>query len=63
MKLFYSWLCDYLSLEVSSERMSEILTSVGLEVEHMEKKEAVKGNLDGIVIGKVLKLEMLKVLE
>ncbi len=57
MKLSYSWLCDYLSVELSPERMSEILTSVGLEVEHIEKKEAVKGNLEGIVIGKVLTCE------
>ncbi|MDD3568230.1 MAG: phenylalanine--tRNA ligase subunit beta, partial [Bacteroidales bacterium] len=34
--------------------ISDILTSIGLEVESLEKVEAVKGGLKGVVIGQVL---------
>ena len=54
MKLSYQWLKEFTNEEISEEKMSEILTSVGLEVEHMEKKEAIPGGLAGVVIGKVL---------
>ena len=54
MKLSYQWLKEYTDEPISDERMSEILTAVGLEVEHMEKKEGIPGGLAGVVIGKVL---------
>lgn len=54
MKLSYSWLKEFTNEEISEEKMSEILTAVGLEVEHMEKKEAIPGGLAGVVVGKVL---------
>jgi phenylalanyl-tRNA synthetase beta chain len=57
MKLSYQWLKEFTNEEISEEKMSEILTSVGLEVEHMEKKEAIPGGLAGVVIGKVLTCE------
>ena len=57
MKLSYSWLKEFTNEEISEEKMSEILTAVGLEVEHMEKKEAIPGGLAGVVIGKVLTCE------
>lgn len=37
--------------------MSEILTDTGLEVEGIEKIEAVKGGLEGVVVGEVLSCE------
>lgn len=54
MTISYNWLCEYIEQKVTPERMSEILTSVGLEVEAMEKLETVKGGLQGLVIGKVM---------
>ncbi len=54
MKLSYSWLKEFTDENISEEKMSEILTAVGLEVEHMEKKEVIPGGLAGVVIGKVL---------
>ncbi|MHA4812394.1 phenylalanine--tRNA ligase subunit beta [Flavitalea flava] len=54
MTISYNWLCDYLPVKVDPERMSKILTSIGLEVESLEKYEAVKGGLLGLVIGEVL---------
>lgn len=54
MTISYNWLCEYLPVKIEPERLSRILTSVGLEVEHIEKYESVKGGLKGLVIGEVL---------
>lgn len=48
------WLNDYLRLTLTPDQISEALTSLGLEVEHMETWESVKGGLRGVVAGKVL---------
>lgn len=39
---------------MSDDKLSEILTIIGLEVEGMEQIESVKGGLQGIVVGEVL---------
>src|ERR1044071_7319158 len=57
MKISYKWLSEYLPITVDPERLSKILTSVGLEVESLEKFEEVKGGLKGLVIGEVLSTE------
>jgi phenylalanyl-tRNA synthetase beta chain len=54
MTISYNWLCDYLPVKIEPERLSKILTSVGLEVESIDKYESVKGGLKGLVIGEVL---------
>ncbi|GGB06592.1 phenylalanine--tRNA ligase subunit beta [Puia dinghuensis] len=54
MTISYNWLCDYLPVQIEPERLSKILTSIGLEVEHLEEYESVKGGLKGLVIGEVL---------
>ena len=54
MTISYNWLCDYLPVKIEPERLSRILTSVGLEVEGIEHYESVKGGLSGLVIGEVL---------
>jgi phenylalanyl-tRNA synthetase beta chain len=54
MTISYNWLCDYLPVKIEPERLSHILTSVGLEVEGLEHYEAVRGSLKGLVIGEVL---------
>src|SRR6476620_7208488 len=54
MTISYNWLNDYLPQAIAPERLSQILTAIGLEVEKMEPFEAVKGSLDGLVIGDVL---------
>ncbi|HTR28153.1 MAG TPA: phenylalanine--tRNA ligase subunit beta, partial [Puia sp.] len=54
MTISYNWLCDYLPVSIEPERLSRILTSIGLEVEGLEHFEAVKGGLKGLVIGEVL---------
>ncbi len=54
MKISYNWLKDYLSEIPSPEETSKILTNTGLEVEGLEKVEAVKGGLEGVVVAEVL---------
>lgn len=57
MTISYNWLSDYLPVAIEPERLSRILTSIGLEVEKMERFEEVKGGLKGLVIGEVLQAE------
>lgn len=54
MQIAYSWLMDYLPKPVPVEELSKILTSIGLEVEAVEKSEAIPGGLEGLVIGQVV---------
>lgn len=54
MTISYKWLSDYLPVTVDPERLSRILTSIGLEVESMQPYEEVKGGLKGLLIGEVL---------
>ena len=42
---------------IEPERLSRILTSIGLEVESMEKYEETKGGLKGLIVGEVLSTE------
>ncbi|HJW17948.1 MAG TPA: phenylalanine--tRNA ligase subunit beta, partial [Flavisolibacter sp.] len=57
MTISYKWLSEYLPVTLDPERLSTILTSVGLEVEKMEHFEEIKGGLKGLVIGEVLSSE------
>jgi phenylalanyl-tRNA synthetase beta chain len=54
MTISYNWLSEYLPVKIEPERLSKILTSIGLEVESFEKYEAVRGGLEGLLIGQVL---------
>ncbi len=57
MKISHQWLGDFIELTENTQQISESLTSVGLEVESIERAEAVKGGLEGLVIGHVLECE------
>jgi phenylalanyl-tRNA synthetase beta chain len=57
MTISYNWLSEYLPEKIETEKLSKILTSIGLEVETMEAFEEVKGGLKGLVIGEVLECE------
>ena len=57
MTISYNWLSEYLPEIVHPEELSKILTSIGLEVETLEKYEELKGGLKGLVIGEVLECE------
>lgn len=57
MKVSYNWLKQYTDISKSPDELSEILTDTGLEVEGVEKMEAIKGGLAGVVVGEVLECE------
>jgi phenylalanyl-tRNA synthetase beta chain len=57
MIISYNWLSEYLPVTIDTERLSKILTSIGLEVESLHKYESLKGGLEGIVVGEVLSCE------
>src|SRR6185312_3693082 len=64
MKISYNWLIEYLPIDEelskiigNPQKIAEMLTSVGLEVENLEKYEQVTNGLDGLLIGEVLTCE------
>ena len=57
MNISFNWLKRYLDTDITAERMAEILTELGLEVEEFEKIETIKGGLNGVVVGEVLTCE------
>ncbi|MDO1446970.1 phenylalanine--tRNA ligase subunit beta [Rhodocytophaga aerolata] len=54
MKISYNWLKQYIQVDESAQEIANLLTRSGLEVEHVEGVESIKGGLQGIVIGEVL---------
>lgn len=54
MNISYNWLKKYINIDLPVEKVSEILTSIGLEVGSTEEVQTVKGGLEGLVIGEVL---------
>ena len=57
MKVSYSWIKDYLNVDLSAEDCAKVLTDTGLEVEGIQEVESVKGGLKGLVVGEVLTCE------
>ncbi|MEM6963267.1 MAG: phenylalanine--tRNA ligase subunit beta, partial [Bacteroidota bacterium] len=53
MKASLNWLKEYMTINLSPEEISEILTDIGLEVEGMEEIESIKGGLKGVVVGHI----------
>jgi phenylalanyl-tRNA synthetase beta chain len=53
MKISYSWLKEYIKIDLDPKEVATILTDIGLEVEGTETFEKVKGGLEGLVIGEV----------
>ncbi|MBK5202721.1 MAG: phenylalanine--tRNA ligase subunit beta [Prolixibacteraceae bacterium] len=54
MNISYKWLKDYLDTDLSPEKLGEILTYIGLEVDGIEEVESIKGGLQGLIVGEVL---------
>jgi len=48
---------EYLPEKLERQKLSEILTSIGLEVESLEFYENIKGSLNGLVVGNILTCE------
>ena len=54
MNISYNWLKEYVDFDLSAQTVAEALTSEGLEVGCVEEVQAIKGGLQGLVIGEVL---------
>jgi phenylalanyl-tRNA synthetase beta chain len=54
MTISYNWLKDYIDIPETPDELGQLLTSTGLEVEHVHAFETVKGGMKGLVIGEVL---------
>ena len=54
MNISYNWLKEYVDFDLSAQAVAEALTSEGLEVGCVEEVQAIKGGLQGLVIGEVL---------
>tara|TARA_B110000027_G_scaffold20315_1_gene21425 strand:+ start:9663 stop:12089 length:2427 start_codon:yes stop_codon:yes gene_type:complete len=57
MKISYNWLKQFIKIDWSAEKTSELLTDLGLEVEGIDVFQSIKGALKGIVVGHVLTCE------
>ncbi len=53
MIISLNWLKEYLNIDLPPNEISDLLTSLGLEVEGMEERESIKGGLKGVVVGRV----------
>jgi phenylalanyl-tRNA synthetase beta chain len=54
MTISYNWLKEYIKADITPEKLSTILTDIGLEVDQMERAESIRGGLEGVVVGEVL---------
>ncbi|MBP7509761.1 MAG: phenylalanine--tRNA ligase subunit beta, partial [Prolixibacteraceae bacterium] len=57
MNIAYSWLKEYIDIDIQPIELGQILTSLGLEVGSIEEVETIKGGLKGLVVGEVLTCE------
>jgi phenylalanyl-tRNA synthetase beta chain len=57
MKVSYSWIKEYLNVDLNAVDCAKVLTDTGLEVEGILEVESIKGGLKGLVIGNVLTCE------
>lgn len=57
MNISYKWLKRYINFDLDPRQLAAALTSLGLESDHVEEVESVKGGLRGLVIGEVLTCE------
>lgn len=57
MKISYNWLLTHIQTDLDVNKMGEILTNTGLEVEGIETNQAPTSNLEGVVVGHVVALE------
>ncbi|MDR3252816.1 MAG: phenylalanine--tRNA ligase subunit beta [Tannerella sp.] len=57
MNISFNWLKDYLSFDLNADEVAAALTSIGLETGSVDEVQAVKGGLEGLLVGEVLTCE------
>ncbi|MGB1294053.1 MAG: phenylalanine--tRNA ligase subunit beta [Flavobacteriales bacterium] len=53
MKIAYNWLSNFIKTDLELERVGEILTDIGLEVEGIEKTSGIDTDFNKVFIGEV----------
>ena len=54
MKVSLNWLKEYIDVQLPAERICQVLTDCGLEVESIHEYVSVRGGLKGLFVGEVL---------
>lgn len=54
MKVSYNWIKQFINVPHDLKKHTDLLTSLGLEVEGVTEFESVKGALKGIVVGEIM---------
>ena len=57
MKISYNWINQFLKTKIPYLKVSEMLTSIGLEVEGVESFSTIKGGLKDVIVGEILSCE------
>lgn len=57
MKISYNWLKTLIDPKLSITELCDKLTMSGLEVEHVDEIETIKGGLKNLVVGKVVEIK------
>ena len=57
MNISYKWLKEYVDFDLTAQEVADALTSEGLEVDGVEEVQAIKGGLEGLVVGHVVSCE------
>ncbi len=57
MKISYNWLSKYIKTDLELERVGEILTDIGLEVEGIEKTSGIDTDFNKVFVGEVTSCE------
>ena len=55
MNISYNWLKEYVDFDLTPDEVAAALTSIGLETGGVEEVQTIKGGLEGLVIGEVLR--------
>lgn len=63
MKISLNWLKQFIEINEGPEQLDTMLTDTGLEVESIERHDAIPGGLQGFVVGEVLTCERFMVKE
>ena len=54
MDISYNWLKEYVKFDLNPQEVAQILTDIGLEVEHQDTVEEIPGGLEGVVTAHVV---------
>ena len=54
MKISYNWLKQFLNIDLEAEKIADLLTNIGLEVDSIVTFNDININLEGVIVGEVI---------